>query len=49
MAVPRADVTESTIQGLMSSTNYSIEVAAVNIAGTGSYSAPIIVETLQSK
>ena len=37
------------IQGLMSSTNYSIEVAAVNSVDTGPYSDPITVEIPQSK
>ena len=37
---------EATLQGgLVPSTTYSIEVAAVNSAGTGSYSDPIIAET----
>ena len=31
---------EATIQGLMSSTTYSIEVAAVTRPGTGGYSQP---------
>ena len=35
----------TTISGLTASTNYSIEVAAVNSAGTGVYSSPISVET----
>ena len=34
--------TERTVSGLESSSNYSIEVAAVNSAGTGVYSDPII-------
>ena len=33
------------ISGLNSSTNYSIAVAAVNSAGTGVYSDPLIVIT----
>ena len=33
------------ISGLTPSTNYSIEVAAVNSAGTGVYSDPLIVIT----
>ena len=37
------------IQNVMSSTNYSIQVAAENSAGTGLYSDPITVETQQSK
>ena len=35
----------TTISGLTPSTNYSIEVAAVNSAGTGVYSAAVISET----
>ena len=36
----------TTISGLESSTTYSIEVAAVNSAGTGVYSTPsTVVET----
>ena len=38
---------EATLSGLVSSTNYSIQVAAVNGAGTGSYSDPFSVETEQ--
>ena len=34
---------------LRSSTTYSIEVAAVNSAGTGPYSPPVIVTTNKSK
>ena len=34
--------TEATISGLASATNYSIEVAAVNSAGTGVYSDPLM-------
>ena len=37
------------ISGLLVSTAYTIEVAAVNSAGTGVYSDPITAETLQSK
>ena len=40
MAVDGATVTQTTIENLMSSTTYSIEVAAVNSAGTGEYSDP---------
>ena len=47
MSVSGASVTETTISSLMSSTNYSIQVAAVNSADTGKYTDPIIVETLQ--
>ena len=37
--------TEATISGLVAGTNYSIEVAAVNSAGTGVYSDPLTVLT----
>ena len=37
--------TEATISGLNSATNYSIEVAAVNSAGTGNYSHTIFAIT----
>ena len=40
--------TETTISGLESSSNYSIQVAAVNRVGTGAYSN-FFVETLDSK
>ena len=49
MPVPEGDTTMTTIQNLMSSTTYSIEVAAVNSVATGPYSGPITVETPQSK
>ena len=49
MPVSGGDTTMTTIQDLMSYTNYSIEVAAVTRAGTGPYSDPIIEETPQSK
>ena len=38
-----------TISGLSTATEYTVEVAAVNSAGTGVYSDPITAETLQSK
>ena len=38
MSVSGASVTEATISSLMSSTTYSIQVAAVNSAGTGDFS-----------
>ena len=38
MIVSGGSETETTISDLMPSTNYSIEVAAVNNAGTGEYS-----------
>ena len=37
------------ISNLMSSTTYSIAVAAVNSAGTGEFSPPIMIETRPSK
>ena len=40
MTVDGASTTQTTISGLNPSTNYSIEVAAVNSAGTGVYSEP---------
>ena len=50
MSVSGASVTEATISRLMSSSTYSIRVAAVNSAGIGVYSdPPTTVETLQSK
>ena len=38
MSVSGGSITEATISGLTPSTTYSIEVAAVNGAGTGVYS-----------
>ena len=38
-------VTEATVSNLMPSTNYSIQVAAVNSAGTGPYSVAIVSKT----
>ena len=49
MPVSGGRATMTTISSVMSSTNYSIEVAAVTSAGTGPYSDPITVETPQSK
>ena len=40
MPVDGADTTQTTIGDLMSSTTYSIQVAAVNSEGTGVYSDP---------
>ena len=40
MPVGGADTTQTTIDNLMSSTTYSIQVAAVNSEGTGVYSDP---------
>ena len=42
---PEASVTEATISSVMSSTNYSIQVAAVNSAGIGVYSDLLPVYT----
>ena len=39
MAVSGADVTETTISGMTASTEYSVQVAAVNDAGTGEFSS----------
>ena len=39
----------TTIQNVMSSTTYFIEVTAVNSVDTGPYSDPIIEETPRSK
>ena len=41
-SVSGGGATQTTISGLMASTTYTIEVAAVNSAGTGVYSTPII-------
>ena len=41
MNVSGEATTETTISGLNAATNYSIEVAAVNSAGTGVYSNPV--------
>ena len=43
--VPGAATTETTISELSSTTHYSIEVAAVNSAGIGNYSDPVITTT----
>ena len=45
MSVSGGSVTEATISSLMSSTTYSIQVAAVNSAGTGVYSELLNVQT----
>ena len=39
MAVSEADATMTTISGLNASTEYSVQVAAVNGAGTGEFSS----------
>ena len=49
VTVSGASTTQTTISGLMSSTTYSIQVAAVNSAGTGVYSDPETAETLSSE
>ena len=49
MPVSGGSATEATISGLMSSTNYSVQVAAETSAGTGPYSDAIINETRRSK
>ena len=38
-----------TISGLSAATEYTVEVAAENSAGTGAYSGPVVSETPQSK
>ena len=45
VSVSGGDITETIISGLDIATNYSIEVAAVNNAGIGVYSVPIISTT----
>ena len=45
MSVSGGAATETNIVDLTPSTNYSIEVAAVNSAGTGVYSEPLVVMT----
>ena len=45
MSISGSAVTETTISGLDFSTNYSIEVAAVNNAGIGTYSDPRVFTT----
>ena len=49
MSVSGGSVTEATISGLTPSTTYSIEVAAVNSAGTGVYSSPPITAMTDSE
>ena len=43
--VSGGDTRQTTIPGLNSSTNYSIQVAAVNGAGIGEYSTSHIIQT----
>ena len=45
MPVSGGSATETTISGLMSSTAYSVQVAAMNSAGTGPYTSPLMIET----
>ena len=45
MSISGGAANRTTISGLNFATNYSIEVAAVNRAGTGVFSAPLIVTT----
>ena len=45
VSVSGGGATITTISGLTPSTTYSIEVAAVNNAGTGVYSVPYIIRT----
>ena len=42
VSVSGGETDEVMLSGLLSSTNYSIEVAAVNSAGTGVYSSPVV-------
>ena len=49
MSVSGGSATETTISSLTPSVLYTIEVAAVNSAGTGIYSYPLIAEIPQSK
>ena len=45
MNISRGATTEATISELDPATNYSIEVAAMNNAGIGDYSVPIVLST----
>ena len=45
--ITRASVTEATISNLNMSTNYSIQVAAVNGAGIGVFSNATLVKTFE--
>ena len=47
MNITGAGVTEATILNLILSTNYSIQIAAVNNAGTGVFSNAIIIKTVE--
>ena len=48
-SVSGGGATQTIISGLTASTEYSIEVAAVNSAGIGDYSVPMTAETPESK
>ena len=43
--VSGGSATEATISSLMLSTTYSVQVAAMNSAGTGPYTSPLTIET----
>ena len=45
VSVSGGGTTELNVSGLNPASNYSIEVVAVNIAGTGMYSTPLFVLT----
>ena len=47
MNITGASVTEATISNPMPSTNYSIQIAAVNNAGTGVFSNATIIERVE--
>ena len=47
MNITGASVIEATIPNLMLSTNYSIQIAAVNNAGTGVFSNATIIKTVE--
>ena len=47
MNITGAGVTEATIFNLLLSTNYSIQIAAVNNAGTGVFSNATIIKTVE--
>ena len=45
MSVSGGAATEASVANLTPSTNYSFKVAALNTAGTGVYSEPLVVMT----
>ena len=49
ISIIRVCVTQATISNLTLSTNYSIQIAAVNNAGTGVWNATIIKTVEQSR